>query len=139
MSGQRSERFGDKSRLSRRSRPAHREDAEVVAAVTRLIGAVAKRLAAGDPDGAALLLLLDAELDKAWAVAVAGWRDAGFSDSDIGKVLGTTKQAVQQRWPRTTGSTVAPAQGAEGADECLRRTGPGPIPSKGSRHERPGG
>jgi hypothetical protein len=118
MSGQRSERFGDKSRLSRRSRPAHREDAEVVAAVTRLIGAVAKRLAAGDPDGAALLLLLDAELDKAWALAVAGWRGAGFSDSDIGKVLGTTKQAVQQRWPRATTSSTAAPRPARMPTEC---------------------
>lgn len=33
-------------------------------------------------------------------VAVAGWRDCGFSDSQIGRELGVTKQAVQQRWPR---------------------------------------
>jgi hypothetical protein len=112
MSEQRSERFGDKGTLSRRSRPVHREDPDVVAGVLRQIRAVAKRLAAGDPAGAALLLLLDRDLERAWAIAVAGWRRAGFSDSDIGEVLGTTKQAVQQRWPREATTTTAARTGA---------------------------
>jgi hypothetical protein len=30
----------------------------------------------------------------------AGWRRSGFSDTEIGRELGMTRQAVQQRWPR---------------------------------------
>ena len=37
------------------------------------------------------------------AEAVEGLRSSGFSDTEIGLVLGVTKQAVQQRWPRNEG------------------------------------
>lgn len=92
----------DKPALSpdRRSAPTHRSDEDVAEAIARMIGALGRRCADADPDTAALLRLLQTELDDAFALAVAGWRAAGASDAQIGRELGVTKQAVQQRWPR---------------------------------------
>lgn len=53
-----------------------------------------------DPDFAHLLTQVEDELAAAMKDAVTGWRSHGFSDSQIGRELGVTKQAVQQRWPR---------------------------------------
>ena len=92
---------GDKAPLSRKSGSAHREDSDVVAGIQRQIRAVGRRLAEADPDELELLRRLEGELALAWRVAVAGLRRSGYSDAAIGEVLGTTKQAVQQRWPRT--------------------------------------
>ena len=82
-----------------RSRPP-RSDEDIVEAVQRLIRAIGKRCSTGDPDTASYLELLAGELDAAYEVAVAGWRGAGFTDGQIGRELGVTKQAVQKRWPR---------------------------------------
>lgn len=87
---------------SRRPRP-HRDDAEIVAAIGRQIRALGHRLADDDPPTADLLLRLQRELEDAFAEAVSGWRRSGFSDGAIGEVLGVTKQAVAQRWPRSAG------------------------------------
>jgi hypothetical protein len=89
----------DKARLSaRKAEP--RSDEDLVGAVLRLIDAVGRRAATADPDSAQHLRLIGEQLDAATVVAVRGWRAAGFSDSQIGRELGVTKQAVQQRWPR---------------------------------------
>ena len=77
-----------------------RDDEDVLQAVCRLIRAIGRRASAADPDSASWLRLLQDELDEAFATAVGGWRSAGFSDSQIGRELDVTKQAVQQRWPR---------------------------------------
>jgi hypothetical protein len=87
----------DKPRLSA---PAHRSDDEIAEAIGRMLRALGRRCADGDPDTAHLLRFLLGELDDAFADAVAGWRRSGFSDAQIGRELGVTKQAVQQRWPR---------------------------------------
>jgi hypothetical protein len=71
-----------------------------VAGVARLIAAVGRRAATADPDAARWLLLLQGALGSSFDRAVAGWRENGFSDTQIGRELGVTKQAVQQRWPR---------------------------------------
>ena len=78
----------------------------MTAAVCRIVTAIGKRVAEEDPDDLAFLLDLDRALREAWATAVAGLRESEFTDADIGRVLGTTKQAVQQRWPRTTGASA---------------------------------
>lgn len=94
----------DKARLStasQRSAPIARSDDDVADGVARMIGALGRRCAAADPDTAKLLRLLQEELDDAFTTAVAGWREAGISDAQIGRELGVTKQAVQQRWPRS--------------------------------------
>lgn len=93
----------DKAALSagsRQSAPVHRSDDDVTEAIGRMIRALGRRCAEGDPDNARLLRYLQNELDDAFAIAVAGWRISRFSDAQIGRELGVTKQAVQQRWPR---------------------------------------
>lgn len=91
---------GDKDALS--VRRSYRETPDAVAATRRLIRTVGKRVATEDPDDLRLLIALEQELRQAWAVAVAGIRSTGATDREIGRVLGTTKQAVAQRWPRET-------------------------------------
>lgn len=95
---------GDKAALSperrRSSAPVARSDEDVAEGIGRLIRALGRRCAEGDPDTANLLRYLQEELDDAMQAAVAGWRAAGFSDSHIGRELGVTKQAVAQRWKR---------------------------------------
>lgn len=93
-------RFADKARLSPGRRSLHVDDAKITAAIERQMRALGRRLAVDDPDAALLLRRLDTELTLAWAHAVAGWRASGFTDGDIARVLGVTKQAVAQRWPR---------------------------------------
>lgn len=94
----------DKAALSpngrRSSAPLARSDEDIAEAIGRMIAALGRRCSDGDPDTAALLRFLQGELEDAMTDAVTGWRAAGFSDSHIGRELGVTKQAVQQRWPR---------------------------------------
>lgn len=77
-----------------------KSDEELAEAVVRMTRALGRRCAAGDPDSGALLRLVRDELHQAETDAVAGWRRLGFTDSQIGRELGVTKQAVQKRWPR---------------------------------------
>jgi hypothetical protein len=80
----------------------HRSDEDVAAATARLIRALATRLAEDDPTSAPLLLQLDAALVEAWAFTVDGWRASGWTDGQIGRELGVSKQAIAQRFPRTS-------------------------------------
>jgi hypothetical protein len=81
-------------------RRSYRETPEVAKAVDRLIVAIGKRIATEDPDSLMILDSLEATLAEAWRVAIDGIRSSGFTDREIGKELGTTRQAVEQRWPR---------------------------------------
>lgn len=92
--------MSDKASLSARTRQAQRSDDDVAEGIGRLVRALARRCAQADPDTAQLLRYLAGELDDAFSLAVAGWRASGFSDAQIGRELGVSKQAVQQRWPR---------------------------------------
>lgn len=65
-----------------------------------MIRALGRRFEVADPDTARYLSLIRDEVQEAEGRAVAGWRRLGFSDSQIGRELGVTKQAVQKRWPR---------------------------------------
>lgn len=99
MNTRRQEPPSDKATLSPRRR--YRETSDCNGGVKRMIKKLGERIAQEDPEDLRHLLDLETELQRAWAVAVAGIRRSGASDRDIGEVLGTTKQAVQQRWPRT--------------------------------------
>ena len=81
-------------------RRRYRETPEVVAAIRRLVRAMGKRIAEEDPESLLLLRELDQEVRRAWQVAIEGIRCSGATDREIGEVLGTTRQAVEQRWPR---------------------------------------
>ena len=89
---------GGKSSLPARRR--YRETPEVVAGIRRQIRAVGRRIATEDPADLRFLLDLERELQRAWRIAVVGIRGAGFTDREIGEILGTSRQAVEQRWPR---------------------------------------
>ena len=97
MTGQ--ELRGGKATLPRKRRE-YRETPEVAEAARRLIGALGKRLAVEDPADLQQLLLLDDAMRTTWATAVEGLPSSGFTDREIGRALGTTRQAVEQRWPR---------------------------------------
>lgn len=77
-----------------------KSDEEMAEAIARMVRALGKRCAVGDPDSAVYLRVVRHALDAAEAGAVAGWRRSLFSDAQIGRELGVTKQAVQKRWPR---------------------------------------
>lgn len=87
------------AKARRRSAP-YRETRDVTNAVQRLITALGKRVADGDPDELLLLRAVASTVRTAEATAVAGLREQGHSDAVIGTYLGVTRQAVEQRWPR---------------------------------------
>jgi hypothetical protein len=79
----------------------YRDTGDVAAATARLVRVVGRRVAEEDPANLAELQVLEAALREAWATAIAGLRaNGGASDAMIGEVLGVSKQAVAQRWPR---------------------------------------
>jgi hypothetical protein len=49
-----------------------------------------------------LLLGIESAVKEAYTTAIAVMRQSGFTDHEIGEVLGTTRQAIEQRWPQTT-------------------------------------
>ncbi len=66
--------------------------------VRRVLRAYSRRVAAGDIEAITELVGLLGEVDTAIRAAVTGLRGFGYSWADIGRRLGLTKQAVQQRW-----------------------------------------
>lgn len=92
--------LGGKQDLPPVRRPSYRETPDVAAATARLIRSVGKRVATEDPDGLESLEQLDRAVRDAWSTAVAGLRASGFTDRDLGRQLGMTRQAIEQRWPR---------------------------------------
>jgi hypothetical protein len=94
----------DKAALSRRRR--FRETPDVTEAVRRLIGAIGRRVGEEDPESLGLLIEVEAGVALAFADAVKALREAGFSDADIGRALGTSRQAVNQRWPWPDGNAL---------------------------------
>jgi hypothetical protein len=76
------------------------ENPEFAAFAARILRAAARRVGDGDVAGLAALVALRSELDEAIAEAVAGLREPqwSYSWSEIARVLGTTRQAAQQRY-----------------------------------------
>ena len=74
------------------------ENDEYAAFLRRAIRAFARRIAAGDIDALADAAFLSDQLDTAVKEAVSGLRDRGYSWADIGRQLGVTRQAAQQRF-----------------------------------------
>lgn len=83
--------------------PRYRETPELTGAARRMIRAVAKRCET-DVEALADLAQLRDEIDAALVAAVAGARSgeqvAAYSWADVGRVLGMTRQAAQQRFGR---------------------------------------
>lgn len=78
-----------------------RETSDVAGAAVRMVRALGKRAGQEDPEDLRELLRVRAELDAAMGAAIEGLRAGGHNDIAIGEVLGMSRQAVQQRWPRT--------------------------------------
>jgi hypothetical protein len=76
------------------------ENPEFAAFARRILRAAARRVADGDVEGLAGLVALRSEVDAAIAEAIGGLRSPQWSYSwaDIARVLGTTRQAAQQRY-----------------------------------------
>lgn len=74
------------------------ENDDFAAFATRIVSAQGRRVAAGDIEALASLSGLSAQVDAAITTAVVGLRQAGYSWADIGRRLGASRQAAQQRW-----------------------------------------
>ena len=79
------------------------ENPEFAAFACRILRAAARRVGDGNVAGLGGLVVLRSELDTAIAEAVQGLRSPawGYSWADIARVLGTTRQAAQQRYGAT--------------------------------------
>jgi hypothetical protein len=74
------------------------ENDQYAAFLRRIIRAFGRRIEAGDIDALADVAFLSAQLDITIKSAVTGLRNRGYSWADIGRQLGVTRQAAQQRW-----------------------------------------
>lgn len=77
-----------------------KDNREFAAFSRRIMRAYARRVAVADPAALAELVELRTAVDAAIAAAVDGLRAEGFSWGEIGRELGLTRQAVQQRFGR---------------------------------------
>jgi hypothetical protein len=77
--------------------PLSRDTTDYAAMMRRMIRAYGRRVAAGDPEDLAGLAGLCELVEETLAAAVAEQR-AMFSWGDIGRALGVSRQAAQQRW-----------------------------------------
>jgi hypothetical protein len=76
------------------------ENPEYAAFARRILRAYSRRIATGDIESLTHLISLADDINGAIQQAVNGLRAAGYSWTDIGTRLGTTRQAAQQRWGR---------------------------------------
>jgi DNA-binding phage protein len=79
-----------------RSRPV--ETMDYMAAARRFTAAAGRRCAEGDEPELVALVELHAEVDKAVAVAVAGWLANGRTLADVARALGISRQAAHKRF-----------------------------------------
>jgi len=80
----------------RRRRPVENDD--YAGFLRRALHGYTRRLARGDIDALASFSALVAEAGEQLGEAVFFLRVRGYSWTDIGTRLGTTRQAAQQRW-----------------------------------------
>jgi hypothetical protein len=80
--------------MTRRLRTAD----EMIKCAARMIQAAGEHVAQEDPAQLARLVKLQEVLSESIVDAVMGQRDAGITWQSMGDALGTTKQAVIQRW-----------------------------------------
>jgi hypothetical protein len=73
------------------------ETADFIAFTRRILGAMSKRVS-HNADHLAELAALATDVDQALVQAVAAAKAQGYSWTDIGNTLGTTRQAAQQRF-----------------------------------------
>ena len=74
------------------------ENDSYAAFARRVLRAYARRVATGDIEALTRMADLADDIDNAIREAVTGLRAYGYSWADIGRQLGVTRQAAQQRW-----------------------------------------
>lgn len=79
----------------------YRETDEVAAGVCRQVASLGRRVGSEDPASLVYLAAVEEAARLARAGAVEALRETGYTDVQIGEVLGISRQAVQQAWPRT--------------------------------------
>lgn len=77
---------------------ARTEADEFGAFVRRIVRAYQRRVADRDIEALAGLAQLQRDVDEAVAAAVRGLQAEGYSWTEVGRVLGVSRQAAQQRW-----------------------------------------
>ncbi|MCW3041885.1 MAG: hypothetical protein JWL57_43 [Actinobacteria bacterium] len=89
-----------KGSLTPKGRERVVENPEFAAFARRILRAAARRVADGDVEGLPGLVALRSEVEAAIGEAIGGLRSPQWSYSwaDIARVLGTTRQAAQQRY-----------------------------------------
>ena len=107
--GHRDRRSDVKPRLTLLGNRPTVENNDFARFAARILRAHGRRVADGDVAGLADLVALRSELEDAIANAVTGLRSAPWSYSwgQIGDVLGTTRQAAQQRYGTASTSEEA--------------------------------
>jgi hypothetical protein len=89
-----------KAALTPKRRDRVVENPEYAAFACRILRAAGRRVGDGDIEGLAELIALRTEVDAAIAAAIDGLRSPqwAYSWAQIAQVLGTTRQAAQQRY-----------------------------------------
>lgn len=90
----------------------HREAPELGAACVRMFRALARRAGEGELEALEQLSFLQDSLSMQLGAAVAGYREfpgGGYSWTDVGRILGITRQAAQQRFGACTVGPAWPA------------------------------
>jgi DNA-directed RNA polymerase specialized sigma24 family protein len=98
----------------RRRRRVEREAAEVGEGIRRMVAALGRRAADGDVLALVELAQVAATVREAEQAAVEGLRLVGYSDGEIGRELGVSRQAVRQRWPRDSNPLDLTSDHADG-------------------------
>lgn len=91
--------------MPRDRRPRYVETDQLLLAVGRMLSAASSRVAGEDPEELRQLVELERVLAECIRRAVHGLRRNGVTWQEVGEVLGTSRQAAQQRW----GGTAEPA------------------------------
>ena len=86
------------------------ENSEYVKFARRIMRALAKR-AGADVDTLPELRAIQEDLEAMMASSVAACRAEGYSWGEIAQRLGTTRQAAQQRYGKTSGQQAERRQG----------------------------
>jgi hypothetical protein len=91
-----------KAALTPKRRDRVVENPEYAAFACRILRAAARRVGDGDIEGLASLVALRSEVEAAIGEAITGLRSPkwAYSWAQIAQVLGTTRQAAQQRYGR---------------------------------------
>ena len=81
------------------------EPSDYAAFLRRSLRAMARRVAAADPEALAMLCSLRADLEVAENVAMVGLHAEGYSYTEMARPLGITRQAARQRVERARRAT----------------------------------